>query len=203
MSENGGGMIPEARFSEVISERNEARARIQQLEDALKKATAKADRLVEQHAEALEKMQTQHQESLLELEVSSVLSDIDDPDVRDLLKRKHANLEVEEGQERPAFREWFGQYRETDPAILRPFQKSPEPATEFSQPAAAAQAPALPLKPTQPAHDPAVQPGPTPGTAPPLSGLTPQQLARMPKEQLEAYGGTAGVLRTIFGGGEQ
>lgn len=202
-STGGGGMIPESRFSEVISERNEARAKLAQLEQDLAKANARNDRLVEKHAQTVEEMQTQHQEQLLKLEVNSALGDIDDEDVRDLLIRKHQRLEPEEGQEAPSFTEWFREFKASEPTILKPYLKAAEPEPSKPAPAPAAPAPAqasaAPPKPAQPAQDPTVNAGPTQGDTPDLSKLTPQQLAQMPKEQLDAMGGMQAVIRARFG----
>lgn len=141
---------------------------------------------------------------------SALLKDgIDDAETADFLRYKYAQVPAPEGGAKPSVLDWFTEYKGTKPSILARFQKDPQ-----KQPAPSGITPTLPQSkpPVQETKAPAPPPKPpavdgTNGTRVksdplPAAGISPQQFARMSKEERDAYGGTMGLLGQLLPGAQ-
>lgn len=114
------------RFNEVLSARNAAREEL---------ATLRADvtELKAGHSSALEELQGKVEEaakeaaklagekSWAESMIDLARDGVEDEEIVDYLRYKYDRLEVEEGKDKPTFSEWYGEYKATEPTVLRPF----------------------------------------------------------------------------------
>jgi len=115
---------------------------------------------------------------------------IRDEGVAEFVRYKYGTHKAEEGQQKPAFVEWWKGYKESKPAILAPFA-APAPAPAVGGAPAPAPAPApkvVAARPegVQPPKDQSVN-GVQPGKSPTVeTNFSPQQLAAMnPKDAIQ------------------
>lgn len=118
-------MIPYARFSQVVSKRKEAEAKIAEMETVI--AGLKGE--VEKQVGITDGYIDQIQNINLNSSVDKVLADenIDSEyfeDLKDLVLPKYKNLKLNEGEEKPSFSEYFQTYKEAKPNIISAFSKS-------------------------------------------------------------------------------
>lgn len=188
--------IPYARFAEVIEERKALQMKLEAQSGELQKMKESRDRLeskfeaqIAERDKTISQMGIDHQ-----VEVSLASTGIDDADVIDLLKRKHA-ASGEDG-ERADFSDWFGEYRDSKPAILRPFEKVEEKSASSNPSAPQRRAPPK----GNPSADPTIN-GRETNTPPTTTNITPQSLASMSKAEIDAHGGMDAILAGVLGAG--
>lgn len=166
----GEQMIPYSRFRQVVDERNALREQVAALKiehtDAIKRAEAEAAQHRQAAEDAAKELETLRGESewashAVHLAREGVVAE----DVADFIRYHWQRHTPAEGEERPAFGDWLGQFRESRPHL-------------FGAPAAAAE-PSKP-RPVPPRANAGAK------APPPVSAFTPERIAGMSLDEWRA-----------------
>ena len=202
-----GKSIPYARFQEVVAAKNAAEARLKELESSvstLEANLATAQQEAEAKAAALIQAQAKH-----DMTVTLLSDGVDDGEVTEFLAFKYQSAKKDNPD--TSFADWYAEYKASDPAVLKPFQRQAQTQqaaptqtqaqTQTQQATQVETQQATQVETQQPKKGEGVVQDQSlenrTGASDAISNLTPHSLAKMTKAQIEQMGGMAEIIRRM------